>query len=164
MGVSPQQEMVEDELTKMRTRVEELYKEISRKSSAGGSSAKEMQQIQVNIESRFAEVEEKLNEKANKQSVAQALHRKANKAEVDAIMLKKADLNDLQRIIASLENKIDLPSFEALVRAVEMKPDRHELTHVLPSSYRNMSEKNAELDRSAQYDLEKRINDLEKQT
>lgn len=75
---------------------------------------------------------------------------------------KKADLNDLQRIIGALENKIDLSSFEALVRAVEMKPDRHELNHVLPSSYRGtMIDK--ELDRSAQYEIERRVQEVEKQ-
>ena len=47
-----------------------------------------------------------------------------------------------------------------------MKPDRHELGHVLPSSYRNMSEKQGVdniLDKSTQFELEKRINDLERQ-
>ena len=34
MAVSPQQEMFEDELTKMRTRIEDLYKEVSRKVSS----------------------------------------------------------------------------------------------------------------------------------
>ena len=34
MSVSPQQEMFEDELTKMRARIEELYKEVSRKAAA----------------------------------------------------------------------------------------------------------------------------------
>ena len=165
MAVSPQQEMFEDELTKMRTRIEELYKEVSRKAaSAGGGSSKEIQALTTSIDQRFAEVEEKLNEKANKQSVAQALHRKSNKSEIEAILLKKAELSDLQRIIQALENKIDLASFEALVRAVEMKPDRHELGHVLPSSYRNMSEKQGGeiLDKSIQFEIEKRINDLEK--
>jgi hypothetical protein len=47
-----------------------------------------------------------------------------------------------------------------------MKPDRHELGHVLPSSYRNMSEKQGGgdfLDKSTHFEMEKRINDLEKQ-
>jgi hypothetical protein len=48
------------------------------------------------------------------------------------MLLKKAEMADLQRIVQALENKIDISSFEALIRAVEMKPDRHELTHVLP--------------------------------
>lgn len=54
-----------------------------------------MQLLQTQVEQRFAELEEKLNDKANKQSVAQALHRKANKPEVDALIAKKADLGDL---------------------------------------------------------------------
>ena len=68
-------------------------------------------------------------------------------------------LGDLQRIISALENKIDISSFEALVRAVEMKPDRHELGHVLPSSYRGggASGIEKEMDRSLQYELERRI-------
>ena len=156
--------MFEDELTKMRTRIEELYKEVSRKASASGAGSKEVQALTSTFDQRFAEIEEKLEEKANKQSVAQALHRKANKTEVEAILLKKAELSDLQRIIQALESKIDLASFEALVRAVEMKPDRHELGHVLPSSYRNMSEKQGGdlLDKSVHFEMERRINDLEK--
>jgi hypothetical protein len=37
MAVTPQQEMFEDELTKMRARLEELYKEVSRKAQSAGS-------------------------------------------------------------------------------------------------------------------------------
>lgn len=44
---------------------------------------------------KFAEIEEKLSEKANKQSVAQALHRKANKPEIDALIAKKVDFEDM---------------------------------------------------------------------
>ena len=95
MAVSPQQEMFEEELTKMRTRIEELYKEVSRKAASSGGSSKEIQALTTTIDQRFADVEEKLNDKANKQSVAQALHRKANKSEVEAILQKKAELADL---------------------------------------------------------------------
>jgi hypothetical protein len=42
MSVTPQQEIFEDELTKMRTRIEELYKEVSRK-AANTSNPKELQ-------------------------------------------------------------------------------------------------------------------------
>ena len=88
-------------MTKMRTRIEDLYKEVSRKASQAGASAnpKEFQALTTTFDQRFAEFEEKLNEKANKQSVAQALHRKANKSEIEAILLKKAELTDLQRIV-----------------------------------------------------------------
>lgn len=81
-------------------------------------------ELSSRVEQRIADLEEKLGEKANKQSVAQALHRKANKAEVDALLAKKAELPELQRFMGALDSKIDLASFEALVRAVEMKADR----------------------------------------
>jgi len=131
-------EVYEDELSKMRARLEELYKEVHRKATQQLSTAHhgDLQLLQATLDSRFADLEEKLNEKANKQSVAQALHRKANKPEIDALLAKKAELSDLQRVISALDGKIDVASFEALVRAVEMKPDRHELAAGVPGSYR----------------------------
>ncbi len=50
-----------------------------------------------------------------------------------------------------MESKIDIGSFEALVRAVEMKADRND-----PSSYRNSNEQ--------QFEMDRRLQDLEKQT
>lgn len=157
--MQPNHELYEDELSKMRARLEELYKEVHRKATQSSGATGDIQLLQSSLEQRFADIEDKLNDKANKQSVAQALHRKANKPEVDALLAKKAELGDLQRIISALENKIDISSFEALVRAVEMKPDRHELGHVLPSSYRGggASGIEKEMDRSLQYELERRI-------
>ena len=110
----------------MRQRMEDTYKELQKKTTQA-SSNKEIQQLQIVIEARITELEERLNEKANKQSVAQALHRKANRPEIDALLAKKADLSDLQRVISALENKIDLISFESLVRAVENKVDKNEM-------------------------------------
>ncbi len=78
---------------------------------------------------------------------------------MDAVLAKKADVSDLQRIIGAQESKVDMGSFEALIRAVEMKPDRHELSHIVPQSYRN--DKQYE---QAQYDTERRLIELEKQT
>jgi hypothetical protein len=52
----------------------------------------------------------------------------------------------LQRVIAALENKIDVTSFETLVRAVESKADRHEL-HQIPQSFRNM-EPSSDIDKA----------------
>lgn len=46
------------------------------------------------------------------------------------MLAKKADLSDLQRVIAALENKIDIGSFESLVRAVESKADRADIMHM----------------------------------
>ena len=82
-------------------------------------------------------------------------------------MAKKADLSDLQRVIAALENKIDITSFETLVRAVENKADRHELQQ-LPQSYRGAMDRSTDIDKTLQqfnndkFDLEKRVNDIER--
>lgn len=56
--------------------------------------------------------------------MAQALHRKANKPDIDAIIAKKVDFEDMQRI---LDSKVDLISFQNVVRTLDYKADKHEL-------------------------------------
>ena len=51
--------------------------------------------LQANMTQRLAQIEEKLQEKANKNSVATALHRKANKPELEALLARKVDFEDL---------------------------------------------------------------------
>jgi len=80
--------------------------------------------LQSNMTQRLAQIEEKLQEKANKNSVATALHRKANKPELEALLARKVDFEDLQKV---LENKLDITSFQNLVRTVDFKADRHEV-------------------------------------
>ncbi len=46
------------------------------------------------------------------------------------MLAKKSDLSDLQRVVAALESKIDINSFESLVHVVEGKADRGELQNV----------------------------------
>ena len=72
------------------------------------------------------ELEEKLSEKANKQSVAQALHRKANKPDIEAILSKKVDFEDLQRV---LESKADFSAVQKIQRILDFKADRHEVSN-----------------------------------
>lgn len=55
---------------------------------------------------------EQLDKKANKVSVANALQRKANKQEIDAALETKADLIDLEKICGILEHKIDNADIE----------------------------------------------------
>ena len=83
---------LEQELGKLRSKLEETLNIVGR--------------IQPPISA--AELEERLSEKANKQSVAQALHRKVNKPDLETILAKKVDFEDLQRV---LESKVDLVSF-----------------------------------------------------
>ena len=105
------------------------------------------------MDQKFAEFDEKLSEKANKQSVAQALHRKANKPEVDVMIAKKVDFEDMQRI---LDAKVDLVSFNNVVRTLDFKADKHEL--VMASQ--NMSHE-ASFDKN---ELEKLFNILKQST
>lgn len=66
-----------------------------------------MEKLNQNIENRFRSIEEILGDKASKQSVATALHRKVNKPEFDEMLAKKADLIDIQRILSTLDTKVD---------------------------------------------------------
>lgn len=60
-----------------------------------GGSSRDVAALQKQMKTMFAEMDDKLSEKANKQSVAQALHRKANKPEIDAAIAKKVDFDDI---------------------------------------------------------------------
>lgn len=90
---------MEDELAKLRQRIEDISKEVNRKlqsnSGAALGSTKDLQLFSQSIEQRLADMDEKIGEKANKQTVAQALHRKANKPEIESVLAKKADISDL---------------------------------------------------------------------
>lgn len=72
----------------------------------------------------LTDLDEKLTEKANKQSVAQALHRKVNKADLDISMAKKVDFDDLSRV---LESKADMAQLSNLQRLLDFKADKHEV-------------------------------------
>ena len=63
------------------------------------------------LDKRGIEMDEKLADKASKQSVAQALHRKVNKNDNDEVLALKADLKDIQRMITSIDSKVDITSF-----------------------------------------------------
>ena len=97
MGGAGSLEQVEDDLTKMRQRIEELQKDINRKFSYGSgiSQGKDFQSFTIQVDQKLAEIDERVNDKANKQTVAQALHRKANKPEIEAALAKKAEISDL---------------------------------------------------------------------
>ncbi|CDW81229.1 UNKNOWN [Stylonychia lemnae] len=154
---------VEEELARIKQKMEETYRDMQKKMSQGIVGSKDIQQLSISIDTKFNEIEQAIDQKANKQSVAQALHRKANRPDIDTVLAKKADLSDLQRVIAALENKIDITSFEGLVRAVESKADRHEVSQQ-PSSFRASTEVDKALQKfnNDKFDMEKRLNDIER--
>lgn len=59
-------DVFEEELQKMKMRIEETYRDMQKKMSQGLVGSKDIQQLSMNIDSKIAEIEEKLNEKANK--------------------------------------------------------------------------------------------------
>ena len=126
LGGNRRLELVEEEMRRLKDRVEDSYHQLQslRQMGGGPSSSRDVVSFQKEVNAKFIEVEEKLTEKANKHTVAQALHRKANKPELEAILAKKVDFEDLQRI---LDAKVDIASFQNLVRTVDYKADKHEL-------------------------------------
>ena len=96
---------IEDQL---RIRLEEIQREVNKKGhSVSAHSQQPSTDVKNYIEQRLAEIDEKLQDKANKQSVAQALHRKANRVDVEAELVRKSDITEIQRITALLEQKVD---------------------------------------------------------
>ena len=146
-------ELVEEEMRRLKDRVEDTYHQLQsvRQMGGGPSSSRDFLSFQKEVNAKFIEIEEKLTEKANKHTVAQALHRKANKPELEAILAKKVDFEDLQRI---LDAKVDISSFQNLVRTVDYKADKHEL--IQNSATQNQSqEQSTNLERA---ELEKLLN------
>lgn len=90
-------DFMEDEMLKLKHKVDETFNQIQAltKMGSGPGSSRDITALTKHMELKFAEIEEKLSEKANKQSVAQALHRKANKPEIDALVAKKVDFEDM---------------------------------------------------------------------
>lgn len=79
------------------------------------------------FEKKFAEIDEQLNDKASKSSVAQALHRKVNKTDISEEISKKIDVHDFNRLMTLLDQKVDLASFEKVVQTINNKADRFEI-------------------------------------
>jgi hypothetical protein len=72
---------MESELQNIRIKVEEIQQQMNRKIQEAFP-----EEDMSGVQRQLADIEEKLSEKANKQSVAQALHRKANRTDIDAVL------------------------------------------------------------------------------
>jgi len=74
----------------MRRRIDELAREIeskrSERASHQSSKGGDVQQLEQSLLKRLNLLEDQINDKASKQSVAQALHRKVNKPEFEEII------------------------------------------------------------------------------
>lgn len=103
-------------------------------------------------------MEEQLNDKASKSSVAQALHRKVNKTDLDDEITKKADVNDLTRVMQVLDTKVDLVNFEKIVQTINNKADKFEVQSVTRGSEEELGKLQNYV---SKYELENQLQDLE---
>ena len=74
----------------------------------------DIKRLEHHLEKRLAQIEDQLQDKASKQSVAQALHRKANKPELDESLSAKADHHELKKLRDLIEQKADISQISAL--------------------------------------------------
>lgn len=72
-------------------------------------------------------MQEQLDDKASKSSVAEALHRKVSKQDFDDGLSKKAELTDIERIFKSVDMKVDLNTFHEMKAAIDAKADKYEI-------------------------------------
>jgi hypothetical protein len=81
----------------------------------------------------LVEINDALNQKASKESVINALHRKANKNEVDAVLKNKVEIEELQNVINSLNNKCDINDMDKIFNILENKAEKSEVSNILNS-------------------------------
>jgi len=55
-------------------------------------------------------------------------------------LAKKTELNDLQRLSAVVDHKVDMGSFETLMRALDSKADRSELQNLALPPQQHLSQ------------------------
>lgn len=86
-------------------------------------------QLRREVEERpsMTEINEMLNTKANKPTVAQALHRKANKGEVEEMLSQKVDIEEFNRLITKLNEKASTQELGQIIAQIDSKVDRNEI-------------------------------------
>ena len=71
-------------------------------------------------------MEDFLQGKANKESVANALHRKANKGDVEAALDEKAERSEVEDLLKLVDTKADNSKMELLFRDLSSKLSHHD--------------------------------------
>ena len=72
----------------------------------------------INRRPSIGEVTEMLEPKANRDVLTQILDRKANRGELDLAMAKKADVEMVEEVIRTLQNKADICDIETMSKQV----------------------------------------------
>eukprot|EP01022_Parablepharisma_sp_SALTPOND_P008023 TRINITY_DN135086_c1_g1_i1.p1 TRINITY_DN135086_c1_g1~~TRINITY_DN135086_c1_g1_i1.p1 ORF type:complete len:770 (-),score=136.49 TRINITY_DN135086_c1_g1_i1:282-2591(-) len=116
---------VEGDLKLMKAKIEQTQSELQHRLTSM-PTLKDLEEMKKALgdKATVKEVAEGLNSKANKDSVAAALNRKANRDEINAALSKKVELTDIQKVVASLEAKVDSEEFETVSKVLEEQFER----------------------------------------
>lgn len=113
----------------------------------------------------MAEVNEALNTKASKESVINALHRKANKNEIETALKSKVEIEELQNIINTINNKADIVDIDKIFSIMDTKAEKSEI-----QSFQSLISNKAEIKdfellntcyQEIKRDLTKRLDDID---
>jgi hypothetical protein len=112
-------------------KIDDVSKELLKK-SANYATVKEINIISQQLESKanINEVNEALSTKASKESVISALHRKANKTETESLLNIKVDMEDFNKLVNLVNNKLDIMEFDKFQSYIETKADKSELINI----------------------------------
>ena len=125
----PIQEELEEEIRRIKIRIDKQATLIHSQTQTGlgGSALGELGRVESTLMKKISELEDLLQDKASKQSVAQALHKKLNKQESEEVLTNKADIQDLRRVMSQLEMKADAANLQQIYKILENKADKYDI-------------------------------------
>ena len=99
---------VETDILTLNNRIDDMQRELIRRIE-NCASISEMDTItrQLAEKPNVTEMEEALQTKANKQSVANALHRKVNRSDMETALSTKADISEVQLLTNAMDMKAE---------------------------------------------------------
>lgn len=133
---NPLQEEIRDEIMTLKRKVEDnanhftmQVQSLKNQGQMGvpQGSIQEISRVEKILESKIQVLQEQLDDKASKSSVAEALHRKVSKQDFDENLGRKAELTDIERIFKNVDMKVDLNAFHELKAAIDAKADKYEI-------------------------------------
>ena len=136
----------EENIQQINDRVDDMHRDLLRRIESLPTS-EELNAMKTRMgDINASDLDELLEGKANKQSVANALHRKANKADVDTVLSQKADLQEIQILISAIESKAEHSWVEQIGELMDEKVDRSEITQkILPEVTNKIDRKDLEI-------------------
>ena len=113
----------------IQNQVNDIYQETSRKLADYDNTINQFKR-QIDNRPDMSEINDLLNTKANKPTVAQALHRKANKGEIDEQLARKVDIDEFNRLVSKVNEKVNNTQLNQIFSQLENKADRNEVNDI----------------------------------